>query len=69
PAVALKNTEYVGYTSPVTSAFNTVTSEGGAYFNNPAYIPRLDNPKDEVYQYNESLKDILSDKWTRVKAE
>lgn len=69
PAVALKNTVYVGYTSPVTSAFNNVTSVGGAYYNNPAYIPRLDNPKDEVYQYNESLKDILSDKWTRVKAE
>jgi spermidine/putrescine-binding protein len=69
PDVALKNTEYVGYTSPVTSAFETVTSEGGAYFGNPAYAPRLDNALDEVHQYSPLLVSVLADKWTRVKAE
>lgn len=67
--VALKNTEYVGYTSPVVSAFEAVTAEGGAYFNNPAYAPRLDNPLDEVHKYSPLLVSILADKWTRVKAE
>ena len=67
--VALKNTEYVGYTTPVMSAFTAVTSEGGAYYNNPAYAPRLNNPLDEVHQYSPLLVSILADKWTRVKAE
>jgi spermidine/putrescine-binding protein len=67
--VALKNTEYVGYTSPVTSAFEAVIAEGGAYFGNPAYAPRLDNPLDEVHQYSPLLVSVLADKWTRVKAE
>ena len=67
--VALKNTEYVGYTSPIVSAFEEVTSEGGAYFNNPAYAPRLDNPLDEVHAYSPELVSILPDKWTRVKAD
>jgi len=67
--VALKNTEYVGYTSPVVSAFQAVTAEGGAYYQNPAYAPRLDNPLDEVHAYSPLLVSILPDKWTRVKAE
>ncbi len=67
--VALKNTEYVGYTSPVTSAFDAVTSVGGIYYNNPAYAPRLGNVFDEVHAYSSELVSILSDKWTRVKAE
>lgn len=67
--VALKNTEYVGYTSPVISAFDAVTAVGGVYYNNPAYAPRLNNPLDEVHAYSSELVSILSDKWTRVKAE
>ncbi len=67
--VATNNTIYVGYTSPVIEAFNTVTSEGGDYFENPAYEPRMDNSNDEVYVYDDALKSILADKWTRVKAE
>lgn len=67
--VALKNTEYVGYTSPNKYAFETVTGAGGTYEGNAAYAPRMDNPNDEVYRYNEALKSILADKWTRVKAE
>lgn len=67
--VATRNTIYVGYTSPNIEAFNTVTSEGGDYDGNPAYEPRMDNENDEVYIYDDALKTILADKWTRVKAE
>lgn len=67
--VALLNTIYVGYTSPNISAYETVTGAGGDYEGNPAYSPRMDNPLDEVYRYNEALKSVLADKWTRVKAE
>ena len=67
--VALKNTIYVGYTSPVISAFETVTGPGGDYEGNIAYAPRMDNPRDEEYKYNDALKEVLTDKWTRVKAQ
>lgn len=67
--VALKNTIYVGYTSPVKSAFETVTGAGGDYEGNIAYAPRMDNPLDETYKYDDALKEILTDKWTRVKAQ
>ena len=67
--VALKNTIYVGYTSPNISAFETVTGPGGDYEGNIAYLPRMDNPNDEVYKYDDALKEIITDKWTRVKAQ
>lgn len=67
--VALKNTIYVGYTSPNISAFETVTGPGGDYEGNIAYQPRMDNPNDEVYKYDDALKEIITDKWTRVKAQ
>ncbi len=67
--VAEKNTIYVGYTSPVIEAYRAVTSDGGDYYLNPAYTPRMDNSNDEVYVYDDALKSILADKWTRVKAE
>lgn len=67
--VATNNTIYVGYTSPIIEAYNTVTSEGRDYYLNPAYSPRMDNANDEVYVYDDALKSILADKWTRVKAE
>lgn len=67
--VATRNTIYVGYTSPNKVAYETVTSEGGDYYLNPAYTPRMDNPNDEVYIYDDALKTILADRWTRVKAE
>lgn len=67
--VATRNTEYVGYTSPNKVAFETVTGAGGVYEGNLAYSPRMDNPNDEVYRYDDALKSILADKWTRVKAE
>lgn len=67
--VALKNTIYVGYTSPNIYAYETVTGPGGFYEGNIAYQPRTDNPNDEVYQYDDALKEIIIDKWTRVKAQ
>jgi spermidine/putrescine transport system permease protein len=67
--VATKNTIYVGYTSPVVAAFEAVTGAGGDYEGNIAYGPRMDNPLDEEYKYNDALKEVLTDKWTRVKAQ
>ena len=67
--VALKNTEYVGYTSPVVSAYEAVVAPGGMYDGIDAYVPRLDNPLDESYNYDAALKQKLADLWIRVKAD
>jgi len=67
--VALKNTEYVGYTSPVISAYEAVVAPGGMYEGIDAYVPRLDNPLDESYNYDAVLKQKLADLWIRVKAD
>lgn len=64
---ALKNSEAVGYSSPVESAFEemrTTTYEGVG-----AYVPRSNHPGDEVFGYQETeLKKYLADLWTKVKA-
>ena len=64
---ALKNSEAVGYSSPVESAFEemrTTTYEGVS-----AYVPRSNHPGDEVFGYQEAeLKKYLADLWTKVKA-
>lgn len=67
--VALKNTEFVGYTSPVVSAYEAVVAPGGMYEGIDAYVPRLDNPLDESYNYDAALKQKLADLWIRVKAD
>lgn len=69
PAIALKNTEFVGYTTPVQSVYDQVTTAGGTYEGIDAYSPRLDNPLDESFRHNEELKKTLSTLWTKIKAE
>ena len=44
-----------------------IYGEGGDYEGIEAYIPRIDNPNDEVFVYNEDTKKIMGDLWSRVK--
>ncbi len=67
--VALKNTVFVGYTTPVQSVFDQVIATGGAYEGIDAYVPRTNYPNDETFKYDEELKKILSDLWTKIKAQ
>lgn len=64
---AYDNSSYVGYTSPNKEVMDVLSGEGGEYEGINAYIPRSDNPKDEVFVYNEDTKKIISDLWSRVK--
>lgn len=64
---ALKNSEAVGYSSPVESAFEEMKTT--TYDGISAYVPRSGHPGDEVFGYQESeLKKYLADLWTKVKA-
>lgn len=64
---AYDNSSYVGYTSANQEVMDDIYGEGGDYEGIEAYIPRIDNPKDEVFVYNEDTKKIMGDLWSRVK--
>lgn len=64
---ALSNTREVGYTSTVKSAFETMRTED--YAGIDAYIPEDDNPKSEIFGYQEpEVKQKYAELWTKVKA-
>lgn len=64
---AYDNSSYVGYTSANEEVMEDLSGEGGDYEGINAYIPRSDNPNDEVFVYNENTKKIISELWSRVK--
>ncbi len=64
---ALANTEEVGYSSPVKSAFEAMQED--AYKGISAYVTRVGYDKDEVFAYQETeIKSYCADLWTKVKA-
>ncbi len=65
---ALANTEEVGYTSPVQSAFDEMKE--GTYEGVSSYIPEIDNPKNEIFAYQTpKIKQKYAELWTKVKAQ
>ena len=58
---AYDNSSYVGYTSANQEVMDDIYGEGGDYEGIEAYIPRIDNPNDEVFVYNEDTKKIMGD--------
>lgn len=66
-AGAYDNSSYVGYTSSNQEVMEELSGEGGDFEGINAYIPRTDNPNDEVFVYNEDTKKVISELWSRVK--
>ncbi|MGN1378671.1 MAG: extracellular solute-binding protein [Dorea sp.] len=66
-AGAYDNSSYVGYTSANKEVMDELAGEGGDFEGINAYIPRTDNPNDEVFVYNEDTKKIISNLWSKVK--
>lgn len=64
---ALANTQAVGYASPNRQVLDEMTSEGGDFYGNEAYLPRSYD-KDEIYHDNEYLRRKLSELWIKVMA-
>ncbi len=64
---ATANTAEVGYTSPVTEAYETMISED--YAGISSYAPDMTNSLDECFRYQTSeIKQYFADLWTKVKA-
>ncbi len=64
---AMDNSSYVGYTSPNKEVVEELYGEGGDFEGIEAYIPRTDNPNDEVFKYNEKTRKVISELWSKVK--
>ncbi len=64
---SMKNSIYVGYTSSNAEVVQTLSSPGGEYYGNEAYVPRVGHNKDEVFKNNDEVKKIISNYWTKVK--
>lgn len=63
---ALANSEAVGYSSPIQSAFDEMKNT--TYEGISAYVP-VENAKNEVFHYQEAeVKKLFADLWTKVKA-
>ena len=65
---AYDNAETVGYASPNAEVLEEMTAPGGLFDGNEAYLPRSGYEKDEVFNYNETLKKTLAELWIKVKA-
>ena len=64
---AYDNSSYVGYTSANAEVMAELSGEGGDYEGINAYIPRTDNELDEVFEFNEETRKVISNLWSKVK--
>lgn len=64
---SMKDSLYVGYASTNGEVLDELSGPDGEFNGNDAYLPRVGYPKDEIFKYNEKVKKIISDYWTKVK--
>ena len=62
-----ENSTFVGYTSVNTEVLMDLSSAGGDFDGNEAYIPRSMNANDEVFHNNEEVLKTISELWVKVK--
>lgn len=66
---ALRNTEFVGYSTPRKDVFDEVLDVGGTFADYATSYDVRQNANDEVYRYNESLKLEMDTKWQEILAD
>ena len=64
---SLDNSETVGYAAVNDQVLKELSSEGGFYYQNEAYLPRTGNANDETFHNNEVLRKMVSELWVKVK--
>lgn len=64
---AMDNSSYVGYTSPNEEVINELKGPGGDFEGINAYVPRIDNKNDEIFEFNDESRKIISQLWNKVK--
>lgn len=64
---ALDNAGYVGYTPSNKAAFEELAGKDGDYEGINAFVPRTDNPKDEVFKFDDRNRKVVSKLWNKIK--
>lgn len=64
---AMDNSSYVGYTSPNKEVMKEMSGKGGEYEGINAYLPRIGNPNDEVFKYDEKTRKVITNLFSKVK--
>ncbi|MCD8154499.1 MAG: extracellular solute-binding protein [Clostridiales bacterium] len=64
---AYDNSSYVGYTSPNRDVMNDLSGTGGDYEGISAYLPRTDNENDEIFVFDDEIRKVISNLWSKVK--
>ena len=62
---AMDNSSFVGYTSANQEVMDELSN--GDFKGINAYVPRTGNDKDEVFEYDETTRKIISDYFSKVK--
>lgn len=65
---AIANSEYVGYSSSVNSAFKELVSEDGEFSDYKEIYSVPVHSKDEIFRFNSDMKKYMNNKWTSLKA-
>lgn len=64
---AVANSVYVGYASPVKSAYLEAVTPDGEFYDYKDYYEVTIHENDEIYRYNPKMTILLNDYWTRLK--
>lgn len=64
---SMANSIFVGYASGNQEVLDLLSGVNGEFEGNDAYLPRVGYKNDEVFEYNDKAKKIMSDLWTKVK--
>ncbi|MFV0380318.1 MAG: ABC transporter substrate-binding protein [Anaerorhabdus sp.] len=65
--VAFTNSEEIGYASPNKNVIDEMIADGGIYADNSAYFPRADFQKDEYFEFDEKVYELMSELWIQIK--
>jgi len=66
---SLRNTDWVGYSTPRKDVFEDVLDVEGSYSDYASSYDVRNNANDEVYRYNENLKLLMDTTWQEILAD
>ncbi len=64
---SMDNSSFVGYTSSNQEVMDDLSGPDGEFEGINAYIPRTDNPNDEVFKFDDETRKIISELFSKVK--
>ncbi len=64
---SMSNSSFVGYTASNQKVIDELSGPGGEFEGINAYVPRTDNPNDEVFKFDDEIRKVISELFSKVK--